>query len=69
MTNLYTLKEAIMWAYAVIKDDDSLEEFCKILGEAIGIYGYKLQLLAFYDVEVVFPKCHQKYNNNKDFYI
>ena len=26
----------------------------KILGQAIGIAGYKLQLLAYYDVEVVF---------------
>ena len=60
MVNYYKLKEAIDWIYAAIKDDDSFEEFCAILGDAIGIRGYKLQLLAFYDVDVVFPECTQK---------
>ena len=54
MPNLYKLKEAMIWIHDVIKDEDSFEELCKILGEAIGITGYKLQLLAYYDVEVVF---------------
>ena len=54
MPNLYKLKEAMIWIHDVIKDEDSFEELCKILGEAIGIAGYKLQLLAYYDVEVVF---------------
>ena len=58
MVNYYKLKEAMIWTHAVIKDEDSFEELCKILGEAIGIDGYKLQLLAYYDVEVVFD------NNN-----
>ena len=60
MVNYYKLKEAIDWIYTAIKDDDSFEEFCAILGDAIGIRGYKLQLLAFYDVDVVFPECTQK---------
>ena len=54
MVNYYKLKEAMIWIHDVIKDEDSFEELCKILGEAIGITGYKLQLLAYYDVEVVF---------------
>ena len=57
MVNYYKLKEAIMWIHGAIKDEDSFEELCKILGESIGIDGYKLQLLAYYDVEVVFPEC------------
>ena len=54
MPNLYKLQEALMWIHGAIKDEDSFEELCKILGEAIGIDGYKLQLLVYYDVDVVF---------------
>ena len=54
MVNYYKLKEAMIWIHDVIKDEDSFEELCNVLGEAIGIAGYKLQLLAYYDVEVVF---------------
>ena len=57
MPNLYKLKEAIMWIHGVFKAEESFEELCDILGVAIGIDGYKLQLLAYYDVEVVFPEC------------
>ena len=54
MPNLYKLKEAMIWIHDVIKDEDSFEELCNVLGQAINIDGYKLQLLAFYDVQVVF---------------
>ena len=54
MVNYYKLKEAMIWIHDVIKDEDSFEELCTILDQAISIDGYKLQLLAFYDVEVVF---------------
>ena len=57
MPNLDKLQEAMRWIHGAFKDDDSFEEFCKVLGEAIGIAGYKLQLLAYYDVDVVFPPC------------
>ena len=49
MINLYKLQEAMIWIHGAFKDED------KVLGEAIGIDGMKLQLLADYDVDVVFP--------------
>ena len=56
MINYYKLKDAIMWLYDTIRDDDLFEQFCEVLGEAIDVDGYKLQLLAFYDVETVFKE-------------
>ena len=40
----------------LVKYGPLFEELCEILGDAIGIAGYKLELLATYDVEVVFPE-------------
>ena len=45
-----------LWLYDTIRDDDLFEQFCEVLGEAIDVDGYKLQLLAFYDVETVFKE-------------
>ena len=54
MIDYHKLKDAIMWLYDTIRDDDLFEQFCEVLGEAIDIDGYKLQLLVYYEVDEVF---------------
>ena len=54
MPNLEKLEKVIREIRNVFKDDDSFEDLCMLLGDAIGIAGTKLQLLAYYDVNVVF---------------
>ena len=56
MINYYKLKDAIMWLYDTIRDDDLFEQFCEVLGEAIDVDGYKLQLLVYYEVDEVFAE-------------
>ena len=45
-----------MWLYDYIRNEEYFEQMCDMLGEAIDVDGYKLQLLAFYDVETVFKE-------------
>lgn len=52
MPNLNKLQEALRLIRGAVKDDDSFEELCKVLGEAIDMDGYALQLLVTYDVNV-----------------
>ena len=45
----------MIWLYDCIKDEATFEDFCILLGEAIGIDAEKLELLSIYDVAIVFP--------------
>ena len=55
MLDLYKLREVMIWLYDCIKDEATFEDFCILLGEAIGIDAEKLELLSIYDVAIVFP--------------
>ena len=54
MINYYKLKDAIMWLYDYIRNEDYFEQICDMLGEAIDVDGYKLQLLVYHEVDEVF---------------
>ena len=56
MIDYHKLKDAIMWLYDTIRDDDLFEQFCEVLGEAIDVDGYKLQLLVYHEVDEVFAE-------------
>ena len=56
MINYYKLKDVIMWLYDYIRNEDYFEQICDILGEAIDIDGYKLQLLVYHEVDEVFKE-------------
>ena len=56
MYDYYKLKIFMEYVSGVIQSDPLFEKVCELLGGAIGIAGYKLELLVSYDVEDVFPE-------------